>query len=92
MRNANSTTPAVPSRLRARSVVAGLALAALGASAAYGITASGIDLTPQRDVDEAASGANLLFGDGSVRSISQSINTTVWSALSTRAGGETVAE
>lgn len=36
-------------------------------------------------------GVNFLFVDGSVRSISESINPIVWYAIATRAGGESVA-
>jgi prepilin-type processing-associated H-X9-DG protein len=35
-------------------------------------------------------GANVLFGDGSVRFISQNIHPWTWVALSTRNGGEIV--
>jgi prepilin-type N-terminal cleavage/methylation domain-containing protein/prepilin-type processing-associated H-X9-DG protein len=35
-------------------------------------------------------GVNFLFGDGSVRSISNTINPVVWVAIGTRAGGEAV--
>jgi prepilin-type processing-associated H-X9-DG protein len=38
------------------------------------------------------SGVNFLFGDGSVQSISNTINGTVFEALLTRAGGEAVSE
>jgi prepilin-type processing-associated H-X9-DG protein len=35
-------------------------------------------------------GVNVLFGDGSVRSISNSIQPATWTAIGTRAGGETL--
>ncbi len=35
-------------------------------------------------------GVNLLLGDGSVRFIKDSINTTTWNALSSRSGGEVI--
>jgi prepilin-type N-terminal cleavage/methylation domain-containing protein/prepilin-type processing-associated H-X9-DG protein len=35
-------------------------------------------------------GVNFLFGDGSVRSISNTVNPAVWVAIGTRAGGEAV--
>jgi len=35
-------------------------------------------------------GCNVLFGDGSTRFIDESINQLIWSALSTRAGGEMI--
>jgi prepilin-type N-terminal cleavage/methylation domain-containing protein/prepilin-type processing-associated H-X9-DG protein len=37
-----------------------------------------------------AQGVNFLFGDGSVRSISNAIDAAVWAAIGTRAGGEPV--
>ena len=37
-----------------------------------------------------ASGVNFLFGDGSVRSINDSISPAVWVGLATRAGGEAI--
>jgi prepilin-type processing-associated H-X9-DG protein len=37
-----------------------------------------------------AQGVNFLFGDGSVRSIQNTISPTVWVAITTRAGGEAV--
>ena len=41
---------------------------------------------------EHPGGANVLFGDGSVRFISQYINPYTWVALSTRNGGEAISE
>ena len=41
---------------------------------------------------EHTGGANVLFGDGSVRFISQFINPYTWVALSTRSGGEAISE
>jgi prepilin-type processing-associated H-X9-DG protein len=35
-------------------------------------------------------GVNFLFGDGSVRGISNSISPSVWVAITTRSGGEAV--
>jgi prepilin-type N-terminal cleavage/methylation domain-containing protein len=40
----------------------------------------------------ASSGVVTLLGDGSVRMISYTINPTIWEALGTRAGGETVGD
>jgi prepilin-type processing-associated H-X9-DG protein len=37
-------------------------------------------------------GVNVLFGDGSVRSISYSTNQTVWTAMGSRAGGQVVGD
>ena len=87
----SSTTPtevALPSRTRARSVVAGLAVAAVGAAAAYGITATGLDLIPMQDQHQAGSGVNAVVGDGSVRFVRESISLNVWRAMGTRSGGE----
>jgi prepilin-type processing-associated H-X9-DG protein len=36
-----------------------------------------------------AGGVNVVFGDGSVRFITDNINFATWQALGTRAGGET---
>ena len=41
---------------------------------------------------EHTGGCNVLFGDGSVRFIDEMINQLTWSAMATRAGGETVEE
>ena len=41
---------------------------------------------------EHSGGCNVLFGDGSVRFIDEMINQLTWSAMATRAGGETVEE
>jgi prepilin-type processing-associated H-X9-DG protein len=35
-------------------------------------------------------GVNVLFGDGAVRFLKNTVNTTTWRALGTRNGGETV--
>ena len=37
-------------------------------------------------------GVNVLFGDGSVRSISNNVQLATWMALGTRAGGEVVGD
>jgi prepilin-type N-terminal cleavage/methylation domain-containing protein/prepilin-type processing-associated H-X9-DG protein len=39
---------------------------------------------------EHPTGANVLFGDGSVRFISEQIEHPLWAAMATRAGGETI--
>ena len=41
---------------------------------------------------EHVGGANILFGDGSVRFVSEFIDSFTWVALSTRDGGEVVGE
>ena len=43
---------------------------------------------PEDFASRHSQGVNLLFGDGSVRTINNSINPTVWAALATRNGGE----
>lgn len=78
----SSTTPTatiLPSRIRARSIVAALALATVGAAAAYGITATGLDPTPQHDQHQAGhgDGVNAVFADGSVRFVMESISVNV---------------
>ena len=55
MRTNTPTATGLPSRIRARSMVAALAVAAVGAAAAYGITASGVDFTRQQDQHQAGS-------------------------------------
>jgi len=39
---------------------------------------------------EHPEGCNVLLGDGSVRFVSEMVNQLIWSAMSTRAGGETI--
>jgi hypothetical protein len=83
----SSTTSAaviLPSRTRARSIVAGLAVAAVGAAAAYGITATGLDLIPQQEQHKAGH----FDGDGSVRFVAEPISLIVWRAMGTRSGCE----
>jgi prepilin-type processing-associated H-X9-DG protein len=50
--------------------------------------------SPDADEDDFSSrhvlGANFLFGDGSVRGLTDTINPVVWNALATRAGAEPV--
>ena len=51
-----------------------------------GYTASGFRGARSRH----SGGVNLLLGDGSVRFVGDSVTSTTWSALGTRAGGEVV--
>ena len=93
MRSTTRTAAAPPSRLRARSIVAGLAVAAVSAASAYGITATGVDLTPQHDPEyEAGGGVNFAFGDGSVRFVHDSISLNLYRALATTSGGEVITD
>lgn len=60
-------------------MVAGIGLAAVSAAAAYGITATGLDLSPRHDPGyEAGGGVNVAFEDGSVRFVRDSISSNLY--------------